>query len=90
VLALTIVVAGGMANVAGAIAGAIVLVGAPELFRPLQEVRILAQIARCAIEASSRAKLLAATTLSQAVAVLAAAPSPRDSRTVRRASLADI
>jgi branched-chain amino acid transport system permease protein len=42
VLALTIVVAGGMANVAGAIAGAIVLVGAPELFRPLQEVRMLA------------------------------------------------
>jgi branched-chain amino acid transport system permease protein len=42
VLALTVVVAGGMANAAGAIAGSIVLVGAPELFRPLQEVRILA------------------------------------------------
>ena len=35
VLALTIVVAGGMASVVGAVAGAVVLVGAPELFRPL-------------------------------------------------------
>jgi branched-chain amino acid transport system permease protein len=41
-LALTIVVLGGMTNIAGAIVGAIVLVGAPELFRPLQDVRILA------------------------------------------------
>jgi branched-chain amino acid transport system permease protein len=30
-----------MANVYGAILGAIVLVGAPELFRPLQDVRLL-------------------------------------------------
>jgi len=41
VLALTIVVAGGMASVVGAVAGAVVLVGAPELFRPLQEIRML-------------------------------------------------
>ncbi len=41
-LALTIVVLGGMSNVLGAIVGAAVLVGAPELFRPLQDVRILA------------------------------------------------
>ena len=38
---LTIVVMGGMANVLGAILGAIVLVGGPELFRPLQDVRML-------------------------------------------------
>jgi branched-chain amino acid transport system permease protein len=42
VLVLTIVVLGGLANVLGAVLGAIVLVGAPELFRPLQDVRILA------------------------------------------------
>ncbi|MBV8150638.1 MAG: ABC transporter permease [Candidatus Eremiobacteraeota bacterium] len=42
ILALTIVVLGGMANVYGAILGALVLVGGPELFRPLQDVRILA------------------------------------------------
>jgi branched-chain amino acid transport system permease protein len=41
-LALTIVVLGGMASIPGAIIGAVILVGAPELFRPLQEVRILA------------------------------------------------
>jgi branched-chain amino acid transport system permease protein len=41
ILALTIVVMGGMANVAGAIAGTAVLVGAPELFRPLHDVRML-------------------------------------------------
>jgi branched-chain amino acid transport system permease protein len=41
-LALTIVVLGGMSNIAGAIVGAAILVGAPELFRPLQDVRILA------------------------------------------------
>ncbi len=40
-LAITIVVLGGMANPWGAIVGAIVLVGAPELFRPLQDVRQL-------------------------------------------------
>lgn len=42
VLALTMVVLGGMSNVAGTIVGAIVLVGGPELFRPLHDVRILA------------------------------------------------
>ena len=41
ILALTIVVMGGMANVAGAIAGTAVLVGAPELFRPLHDVWML-------------------------------------------------
>jgi branched-chain amino acid transport system permease protein len=41
-LALTIVVLGGMSNVWGAVLGAVVLIGAPELFRPLQDVRILA------------------------------------------------
>lgn len=41
-LALTIVVLGGMSSIVGAIIGAIILVGAPELFRPLQDVRILA------------------------------------------------
>jgi branched-chain amino acid transport system permease protein len=41
VLALTIVVMGGMANVLGAIVGTVVLVGAPELFRPLHDVRML-------------------------------------------------
>lgn len=42
VLALTIIVLGGMSNVVGAIVGSIVLVGAPELFRPFHDVRILA------------------------------------------------
>lgn len=42
ILALTIVVLGGMANIWGTILGAIVLVGGPEMFRPLQDVRILA------------------------------------------------
>jgi branched-chain amino acid transport system permease protein len=42
VLALTMVVLGGMSNIAGTILGAIVLVGGPELFRPLHDVRILA------------------------------------------------
>ena len=42
ILALTIVVLGGMANVWGTILGTLVLVGGPELFRPLQDVRILA------------------------------------------------
>ncbi|MDP9364337.1 MAG: ABC transporter permease [Chloroflexota bacterium] len=41
-LALTIVVLGGMSNVLGAVLAAALLVGLPELFRPLQEVRILA------------------------------------------------
>lgn len=42
VLALTIVVLGGMANIPGAILGALVLVGVPELFRPLADARLLA------------------------------------------------
>ncbi len=42
ILALTIVVLGGMGNVAGAILGAIILVGTPELFRPLHDVRLIA------------------------------------------------
>jgi branched-chain amino acid transport system permease protein len=41
VLALTIVVMGGMANVLGAVVGTAVLVGLPELFRPLSDVRML-------------------------------------------------
>ncbi|HUX88692.1 MAG TPA: ABC transporter permease [Chloroflexota bacterium] len=41
VLALTIVVMGGMSNVLGALVGAIVLVGGPEFFRPLHDVRML-------------------------------------------------
>jgi branched-chain amino acid transport system permease protein len=41
-LALTIVVLGGMSSIPGAVLAAIVLVGLPEFFRPLQEIRILA------------------------------------------------
>jgi branched-chain amino acid transport system permease protein len=41
-LALTIIVLGGMSNILGTILGAAVLVGAPELFRSLAEYRILA------------------------------------------------
>lgn len=41
-LALTIVVLGGMSNNLGTILGAAILVGAPELFRPLADYRILA------------------------------------------------
>jgi branched-chain amino acid transport system permease protein len=41
-LALTIVVLGGMSNNLGTIVGAAILVGAPELFRPFEEYRILA------------------------------------------------
>jgi branched-chain amino acid transport system permease protein len=40
-LALTMVILGGMGNVLGAIAGAVVLVGLPELFRIAAEYRIL-------------------------------------------------
>ncbi len=40
-LALTIVVLGGMGSTFGAIIGSVVLVGAPELFRPLQDLRLL-------------------------------------------------
>jgi branched-chain amino acid transport system permease protein len=42
VLALTIVVLGGMGNPLGTVLGAIVLVGLPELFRPLHDYRLLA------------------------------------------------
>lgn len=41
ILALTIVVLGGMANILGALLGALVLLGVPELFRPLQDARLL-------------------------------------------------
>lgn len=41
ILALTVVVLGGMSNIVGALLGAAVLVGAPELFRPLYDVRML-------------------------------------------------
>ena len=41
-LAVTIVVLGGMSSIVGAVLAAILLVGLPEFFRPLQEVRILA------------------------------------------------
>jgi branched-chain amino acid transport system permease protein len=40
-LALTMVILGGMGNVLGAIVGAVVLVGLPELFRVAAEYRIL-------------------------------------------------
>lgn len=42
ILVLTIVVLGGLANTLGAIVGTIVLVGGPELFRPLHDIRIFA------------------------------------------------
>jgi hypothetical protein len=42
VLALTIVVLGGLGSAFGAIVGAAVLVGAPELFRPLHDYRVIA------------------------------------------------
>jgi branched-chain amino acid transport system permease protein len=42
VLAFTIVVLGGIGNVAGAVLGAILLVGLPEVFRPLHDVRYIA------------------------------------------------
>ena len=41
-LAVTIVVLGGMSSIVGAVLAALLLVGLPEFFRPLQEVRILA------------------------------------------------
>ncbi|HEY4383596.1 MAG TPA: branched-chain amino acid ABC transporter permease, partial [Ktedonobacteraceae bacterium] len=40
-LALTIVVLGGMGSAFGVVLGALILVGTPELFRPLQDVRYL-------------------------------------------------
>lgn len=42
ILALVIAVLGGMSNPLGAVVGAAVLIGAPELFRPLQDIRVLA------------------------------------------------
>ena len=41
VLALTMVVLGGMGNVLGAVLGATMLIGLPELFRGLAEYRLL-------------------------------------------------
>ena len=41
ILALTIVVMGGMSSVVGALVGAMVLVGGPEFFRPLHDARML-------------------------------------------------
>ena len=41
VLALTIVILGGMGNVAGAVVGAVALIGLPELFRVTAEYRML-------------------------------------------------
>ncbi len=41
VLALTMVILGGMGNVIGAIVGAVFLVGLPELFRATAEYRVL-------------------------------------------------
>ncbi len=42
ILAFTIVVLGGIGNVGGAIVGAAILVGLPEMFRPLHDVRLIA------------------------------------------------
>jgi branched-chain amino acid transport system permease protein len=42
VLALTIVVLGGLGNTFGAVVGAAILVGVPELFRPLHDYRLIA------------------------------------------------
>ena len=56
-----------------------------------QEVRILAAIARAAIEASSRQRLLGARTLAEVVALLSEnAPRRQGSMRPRSASLADI
>jgi branched-chain amino acid transport system permease protein len=41
ILALTMVILGGMGNVVGAIVGAVILVGLPELFRATAEYRVL-------------------------------------------------
>ncbi|MBV9537353.1 MAG: branched-chain amino acid ABC transporter permease, partial [Acidisphaera sp.] len=41
ILALTMVILGGMGNVLGAVLGAVVLIALPELFRPLAEFRVL-------------------------------------------------
>ena len=41
ILALTIVILGGMGNVTGAIVGAVLLVGLPEVFRVAAEYRVL-------------------------------------------------
>jgi branched-chain amino acid transport system permease protein len=41
VLALTMVILGGLGNIGGAILGALLLIGLPELFRGLAEYRML-------------------------------------------------
>ena len=41
ILALTMVILGGLGNVAGAVIGAVALVGLPELFRVTAEYRVL-------------------------------------------------
>ncbi|HSY22677.1 MAG TPA: cation:proton antiporter [Polyangiaceae bacterium] len=55
-----------------------------------QEVRILAQIARAAIEPASRAKLLEAATLAEVFAHFSRTRQPMPGRSTRRVSLADI
>jgi Kef-type K+ transport system membrane component KefB/mannitol/fructose-specific phosphotransferase system IIA component (Ntr-type) len=55
-----------------------------------QEVRILAQIARSVIEPESRARLLAAGSLTEVLTLLGAPRSRAESMRPRRASLADI
>jgi len=55
-----------------------------------QEVRILAQIARAAIEPASRAKLLDAATLAEVFAHFSRTQQPAPGRSTRRVSLADI
>jgi mannitol/fructose-specific phosphotransferase system IIA component (Ntr-type) len=54
------------------------------------EVRILAQIARSAIDASARQKLLDATSLDETLGLLSASRSSSPVRSAPRASLADI
>jgi Kef-type K+ transport system membrane component KefB/mannitol/fructose-specific phosphotransferase system IIA component (Ntr-type) len=55
-----------------------------------QEVRILAQIARAAIEPASRAKLLEAATIAEVFAHFSRTQQPIPGRSTRRVSLADI
>ena len=55
-----------------------------------QEVRILAQIARAAIEPASRAKLLEAPTIAEVFAHFSRTQQPLPGRSTRRVSLADI
>jgi Kef-type K+ transport system membrane component KefB/mannitol/fructose-specific phosphotransferase system IIA component (Ntr-type) len=55
-----------------------------------QEVRILAQIARAAIEPASRARLLEAATIAEVFAHFSRTQQPVPGRSTRRVSLADI